>query len=88
MALPPAVPRTLPIPAPPTVIARPGELGIDHPARGELSGFGLYRSVGGNWVLERVLASDAVSARVSAGSYAVSALGPGDTESLGAAVEL
>lgn len=86
-ALPPAVPRPLPIPAPPVVVARPGEIGIDHPARGELSGFGLYRNVGGRWVLERVLASDAVSAPVAAGSYAVSALGPGDTESLGAVIE-
>ena len=85
-ALPPPVPRALPTPAPPTLIARAGGMSIEHAARGSLSWLVLYRSVGGVWVIERILEKDATEANVANGDWAVSAIGPGGNESLGRTV--
>ena len=46
----------------------------------------LYRSVGGAWVIERILEKDATEANVASGEWAVSAIGPGGNESLGRTV--
>ncbi len=87
-AIPPPVPRALPIPAPPTLTAMTGAFEIAHPARAGLAGLVVYRQTLGAWAFERVVDRDATRVNAEPGVWAVAALGPGSVESGARIVEV
>jgi uncharacterized lipoprotein YddW (UPF0748 family) len=86
-AIPPAIPRlTTPPPSPPTLAARSGSITVTHGAPETVRFFALYRDEGGSFVLDRVVGSTVTELMVSPGTWAVSSIGRGGTESRGARI--
>lgn len=80
-AIPPPVPRALPVPAVPTLVGEAGAITIEHGARAGLTGLVVYSQTLGAWSFERVLDRDATRVDATPGVWAVAALGPGSVES-------
>lgn len=87
-ALPPPVPRALPVPAPPTLTASAGAIDIAHDARATLTGLVVYQQILGAWSVYRVLDRDTTRLDVAAGAWAIAALGPGSVESAARLVDV
>ncbi len=86
-ALAPAIPRlTGSGPTPPAVHAEAGAIVVTHDAPSSVRFFALYREAGGSFRFERAVGADVTRLGVSSGTWAVSAVGRGGLESLGARV--
>jgi uncharacterized lipoprotein YddW (UPF0748 family) len=83
-ALPPAIPRLIDAPAPPSASVSPGTIAIAHEA--DVRFFALYREEAGAFVLERVVGADTTTLDVSPGTWVVSAIARGGLESEGVRV--
>jgi uncharacterized lipoprotein YddW (UPF0748 family) len=84
-AAPPAIPRTIDVPAPPTVTVSTGALEVSSTGARLLA---VHRETAGTFVLDRLVVPDgpATTVTVSSGTWAVSAIGVGDGESMGSRV--
>lgn len=87
-AIPPAILRGVPAPVPPSVAATSTGLDVTHEEVASVRVYLVYRESGGSFVLDRVVApsGETTSIAVPSGTYAVSAAGVGDAESLGARI--
>ncbi len=85
-ALPPAIPRDLVAPEPP--FASPGStaLMLSHPSPDEVRFFAVYRDEAGAYVLDRVVGGGTTELPLPSGTWAISSIGRGGTESRGTRV--
>ena len=87
-ALPPAIPRLTTRPAPPSLLADGTTVRITHPSIDDVRFFAVYRDESGSFVLDRVVGASETELTLSPGTWAISAIARGTTESRGARITI
>jgi len=87
-ALPPAIPRLTTRPAPPSLLADGTTVRITHPSIDDVRFFAVYRDESGSFVLDRIVGASETELTLSPGTWAISAIARGTTESRGARITI